>query len=184
MAARNSCLLLLAAMIATGSLACGEDAAPPELASARSARKAPPAPRAPKPALEVVTADDALGLGGGEPAEPAMVYVAEGRRDPFRSFQFTAAEKPVVEAGPLADFDLSQLSVVGVVWNTTNPRALVADPGGRSFVLRQGSPIGKNNGRVVRIDDDMILVREKFVDFEGAVSTKDVEMRIRKIQGG
>jgi type IV pilus assembly protein PilP len=180
MAARYSCLLLLAAMIAIGSLGCGEDPAPPELASA----KAPPAPRAAKPVPEAVTADDALGLEGGEPEESAAVYVAEGRRDPFRSFQFTTAQEPAVEAGPLADFDLSQLSIVGVVWNTKNPRALVADPGGRSFVLRQGSSIGKNNGRVVRIDDDMILVREKFVDFEGAVSTKDVEMRIRKIQGG
>jgi hypothetical protein len=30
----------------------------------------------------------------------------------------------------------------------------------------------------------MILVQEKFVDFEGAVSTKDVEIRIEKRQGG
>jgi type IV pilus assembly protein PilP len=71
-----------------------------------------------------------------------------------------------------------------VVWNTKNPRALVSDPEGRSFVLRRGSPIGKNNGRVIRIADDVILVQEKFVDFEGTVSTKDVEMRIRKSQGG
>ena len=86
--------------------------------------------------------------------------------------------------GPLADFDLAQLVVVGVVWNTTNPRALVADPAGRSFVLKEGSSIGKNRGQVIRIKEDMILVKEKFVDFEGAVSTKDVEIRLEKRQGG
>ncbi len=69
MAARYSCLLLLAAMIAIGSLGCGEDPAPPELASAKAERKAPPAPRAAKPAPEAVTADDALDLEGGEPDE-------------------------------------------------------------------------------------------------------------------
>ena len=34
------------------------------------------------------------------------------------------------------------------------------------------------------LDQDLILVQEEFVDFDGAVSTKDVEMRIRKSQGG
>ena len=170
--------LLLAAMLAIGSLACGDETAPPAPAAAKPARKAPPAPRVPDPAPEAAgTEEDVV-------EEASATYVAEGRRDPFRSFQSASARKPVIDAGPLSDFDLSQLAIVGVVWNATNPRALVTDPGGRSFVLRQGSPIGKNNGRVVRIDDDMILVREKFVDFEGAVSTKDVEMRIRKIQGG
>jgi Tfp pilus assembly protein PilP len=60
----------------------------------------------------------------------------------------------------------------------------VADPAGHSFVLKEGSAIGKNRGRVIRIEDDLILVEEKFVDFEGTVTTKDVEMRIAKSQGG
>jgi len=168
-------------MLVLGAAGCSDAPTSGPSPAAKPTRKAPPAPKPPEPVADV----------GGEEAteaeddeEPALTYVVEGRRDPFRSFQFTSTQEPEVEAGPLADFDLSQLSVVGVVWNTRNPRALVSDPGGRSFVLSQGSPIGKNNGRVVRIDDDMILVREKFIDFEGAVSTKDVEMRIRKVQGG
>ena len=182
MTSRNGFLVLVfAAMFAIGSLGCGDETAPPEPPAAKPARKAPLAPRVPESAPQAV---EAAGAEEDEAEEAVTTYVVEGRRDPFRSFQFTSAREPIVNAGPLSDFDLSQLSIVGVIWNATNPRALVTDPGGRSFVLRQGSPIGKNNGRVVRIDDDMILVREKFVDFEGAVSTKDVEMRIRKIQGG
>ena len=166
--------MVLLVIVAAGLAGCGTETAPP-VAPKRLAPKPPPAPVTP-----AVDADEAY----AEIAEEVVnSYVAAGKRDPFRSFRFEKAE-PVVAVGPLADFDLSQLSIVGLVWNTTNPRALVSDPGGRSFVLQEGSHIGKNRGRVIRIDQDLILVQEEFVDFDGAVSTKDVEMRIRKSQGG
>ncbi len=169
--------MFLVVIVAAGLAGCGTETDPP-VAPKRIAPKPSPAPRAPAtPAIDA-------GESYAESAEGFVNrYVAAGKRDPFRSFRFKEAE-PVVSVGPLADFDLSQLSIVGLVWNTTNPRALVSDPGGRSFVLEEGSHIGKNHGRVIRIDHDLILVQEEFVDFEGVVSTKDVEMRIRKSQGG
>ena len=39
-------------------------------------------------------------------------------------------------------------------------------------------------GRVVHIGDNLVLVKETYVDFAGEQSTKDVEMRIRRSQGG
>jgi len=71
-----------------------------------------------------------------------------------------------------------------VVWDTRRPRALVADPSGRAFVVHEGSQIGKNAGRVIHIGDNLVLVKETYVDYEGNQSTKDVEMRIRRSQGG
>ena len=112
------------------------------------------------------------------------VYEPAGKRDPFRSFRFMDEEAPTIGFGPLGDYELGQLAVVAVVWDTRSPRALVADPGGRSFVVREGSQIGKNNGRVIHIGDNLVLVKETFIDFEGNQSTKDVEMRIRRSQGG
>jgi Tfp pilus assembly protein PilP len=61
---------------------------------------------------------------------------------------------------------------------------LVVDPGGRSFVVHEGSQMGRNNGRVIHIGDNLLLVKETYVDFEGTQTTRDVEMRIRRSQGG
>ena len=175
--------VILALALAAGLTGCGDESDTSAAALSKVVRKAP-SPAAPPAPEKETPADVASAATTDETEEAVNTYVAEGKRDPFRSFRFKQPERPEAPAGPLADFDLAQLVVLGVVWNTKNPRALVSDPEGRSFVLRRGSPIGKNNGRVIRIDDDLILVQEKFVDFEGTESTKDVEMHIRKSQGG
>ncbi len=175
--------MLLAFALMLGLVGCGDESETSSSAPAKVVRKAPQAAAPPVPSAKAPEAEEAA-ASADDAEEVINTYIAEGKRDPFRAFRFKQPEKLDTPAGPLADFDLAQLVVLGVVWNTKNPRALVSDPEGRSFVLRRGSPIGKNNGRVIRIADDVILVQEKFVDFEGTVSTKDVEMRIRKSQGG
>lgn len=122
------------------------------------------------------------GLGGIKQGEG---YNAMGKRDPFRSFVLEQKqENAVSERGPLEQFDLSQLNVVAVVWNTARPRALVVDPSGRSYVIQEGTRIGKNSGRVIHIGDNQVLVRETYVDYLGTRTTKEVHMRIRQSQGG
>ena len=111
-------------------------------------------------------------------------YDPTDMRDPFRSFQYMNEEEPSGDFGPLADYELQQLSVVAVVWATGRPRALVADPGGRSFIVHEGSQIGKNKGRIIHIGDNLVLVKETYVNFAGEQTTKDVELRIRRSQGG
>ena len=43
---------------------------------------------------------------------------------------------------------------------------------------------GKNDGRVLGIDDSTIKVREEYVDFHGEKTSKEIDMRIRQSQGG
>lgn len=111
-------------------------------------------------------------------------YAGTDLRDPFRSFQYLTDEETPGGYGPLGDYELQQLSVVAVVWDTGKPRALVADPGGRSFIVHEGSLVGKHNGRVIHIGDNLVLVKETYVNFAGEQTTRDVEMRIRRSQGG
>jgi type IV pilus assembly protein PilP len=113
-------------------------------------------------------------------------YDATDKRDPFRSFVEEQKDRLAkTERGPLEQFDLSQLTVVAVVWGTERPRALVEDPSGRGYVVQVGTPIGKNDGLVTGIGDESVKVRETYVDYLGAQTTKEIEMRTRSTtQGG
>jgi type IV pilus assembly protein PilP len=121
------------------------------------------------------------GVGGGY-----QYVVTPDRRDPFRSFIEEQKQRLAgTERGPLEQFDLSQLTVVAVVWGTGRPRALVEDPSGRGYVVQVGTPIGKNDGTVTGIGDNAVTVRETYVDYLGAQTSKEIEMRTRSTtQGG
>jgi Tfp pilus assembly protein PilP len=128
--------------------------------------------------------------GAAEPAfAPVMdaefVYDPTDLRDPFRSFEWerdTLAEAEM--RGPLEQFDVNQLSVVGVVWNVGNARALIQDPSGQGFIVGEGARVGKNEGRIIKIDDSVVVVKETYVDLMGQETTKDIELRIRRSEGG
>lgn len=112
-------------------------------------------------------------------------YDRTGRRDPFRSFVLDRLKELAEHTkGPLEQFDVTQLTLHGVVWETNRPRALVADPSGQVYVVREGDPIGTNQGAVVRIDDNLMLVKETYVDHMGELTTKETEMRVRRNQEG
>jgi type IV pilus assembly protein PilP len=91
-------------------------------------------------------------------------YVSINKRDPFRSY-LADMDKGKDKRGPLADterFDLSQYRLTAVVSGTTSPRAMVEDPDGVGHVLKMGSKLGKNGGRVTRISSQGIRVIEEF----------------------
>ncbi len=178
-------LLLLAACqeeIASGPTTADFEAERSRLAK-RVKRKAKP----PVAAKVQPSAGSEQGLKEAGFAQVSVDYVYEprGKRDPFRSFfmlrKTMTEEEP---AGPLEQFELEQLSVTALVWDAGQPRALVADPRGKTFIVREGTRIGKNAGRVIHIGDDLLLVKETYVDFSGEQTTKDVELRIRVSQGG
>ena len=85
---------------------------------------------------------------------------------------------------PLEQFDVSQLSLIAVVWKTGSARALVEDPAGQSYIIAKGTRIGKNEGMVTVIDDNLVVVNETYEDYLGNVTKKDIEMRIRRSEGG
>lgn len=121
--------------------------------------------------------------GGFGSLVSTYTYQTKGRRDPFEPYRHIS---PILEEnhGPLMAYDLEQLSVVAVVWDTGTSRALIADPRGDTHMVRKGTPIGKNDGLVIHIGDNMVLVKETYIDFAGETTTNDVELRIRNRQGG
>ena len=132
-----------------------------------------------------VTDEESTGDGGAILGDiGSFFYDPVGKRDPFRSF---IQEHKTLDEGidsPLVKFDLGQLEVAGVVWRADRRRALVLDPSGQAYVVSEGDLIGKNAGEILEIDDSTMLVREKYVDFHGEQTVKEIEMRIRQSQGG
>jgi Tfp pilus assembly protein PilP len=146
----------------------------------KKAEKVTEAPKPAAPAAAPAAAAPAFASVDGN-----FTYDPTGLRDPFRSFEWERDKLAETEVrGPLEEFDVSQLSVVGVVWNVGNARALILDPSGQGFIVSEGARVGKNEGRIIKIDDSVVIVKETYVDLMGQESTKDIELRIRRSEGG
>ena len=125
------------------------------------------------------------------PAQPAadadavFNYDPEGKPDPFKSYvrQLVAIQQADLSS-PLQRFDLSQLTVTGIVWSNEKPRALIEDPTGKGYVVQTGAPIGKNRGRIVHIGDNVVRVKETYVDSADQATTTEVDMYLYEKNGG
>ena len=158
-------------------------AAREEMAKKLASGKKPPKP-APVVAARPAATNDPSSFGA---IERGYNYDPTGKRDPFRSFEWEQLKLELMAGdtrGPLEHFDVLQLSVVGVVWKNDNARALIQDPSGMTYIVGEGARIGKNDGRVTEIADNLVVVEETYVDTMGEETTKDIEMRIRVTEGG
>ncbi len=113
--------------------------------------------------------------------EDAYHYMAEGKRDPFYS-PFSALTSDATGAEdlktPLQRFDLGQLRLVGVIWETDEPRALVEDSGGLGYIVTRGTLIGSRGGVVKTIEQKRVVIEEYETDFFGKRQVQEKELRL------
>jgi type IV pilus assembly protein PilP len=138
----------------------------------------PQQPKAPSPAPAALQAEAESATSTAE-----YRYDPTDKRDPFRSFVRTIESEEGLET-PLERFDLTQLTVTAIVWGVDPPRALLRDPAGKGYIVVEGTVVGKNKGRIIAIEDNLVRVKETYVDALGRAATKSVEMRLRETQGG
>lgn len=169
-------LVLLSLLIGTclGLMACGVE--PPMEA------EIPPVKRrqeAKTPSLEALfpKADD----------EP-YTYDASDRRDPFKSLiaptQPTAIlteDKP--HCPPLQDFELASLKLIAIVWGDLGRKAMFKAPNGRGYSVTEDMLIGRNCGRVRRIESNAVVIEETRMDSQGKVLKEEVVLRLREREG-
>ncbi len=105
-------------------------------------------------------------------------YDPTNKPNPFRPF--ILVNKKVAEESPLQRYDLGQITLKAVIWQVDEPKAMVEDPTGRGYVVQIGTDIGKNRGKIVKIEDRQVHVRETYVDYTGHETTKDVTLKIVK----
>jgi type IV pilus assembly protein PilP len=172
---RNWLPLILVALATLFLLfGCSEEApAPPPAEPQKVAAPAPPveaSPSAPEAAA---------------PPPPKYVYNPSGRRDPFEPL--TMVRKSVaredVPLTPLQTYDLGQLRLIGVIVGKGEPRAMVSAPDGKSYILKKGIKIGKNDGVVVGIKPEAVLVEERYYDFSGIMRKTTESIQLPKREG-
>lgn len=128
------------------------------------------------------TAGEGVALPEKKPEQPQSPrYSSAGRRDPFQPMQLRA-RAPVTKRpenlSPLERYDVGQLKLVAIIWNTKEPRAMVEDAAGLGFIVKVGTPIGANEGKVKEIKPTEVVIEESFTDFYGARKNRAVSMKL------
>jgi len=110
-------------------------------------------------------------------------YNPLGKRDPFRSFLVITTDQiqdDSIPRTPLQRYELKQYSLKGIIWDRIDdPVALVSDPLGKGHVLAEGDYIGKNWGKVIEISDNLVLVKEEYVDTD-RVQVRKIRLTLRE----
>ncbi len=122
------------------------------------------------------------------------LYDPSGKIDPFLPLY---KEEPVTKAKdkdkkkkirrlpmtPLEKVDLSQLKLVGVIRASSGNRALVEEATGKGYIVKEGTYIGINAGRVIEILKDRLIVEEEVETVLGSYELQKRELKIQKPPG-
>ena len=122
-----------------------------------------------------------LNLPKKSAAAPAAPVELKGSdRDPFRPLTLRSkVTRPTREnLSPLERNELSQLKLVAIIWDIKEPRAMVEDSAGLGYVVKVGTPIGSNDGKVKAIHRNEIVVEEIYFDDYGASKKRNVSMKL------
>ena len=130
--------------------ACEQDGAAPTTLEVRPAwPEATAAATAPPPVAAPYQYQSASRQSPFEPSYPGAVVAAQGLQpDAARSRQ------------PLERFRLEVLRMVGTMASGGARHALVADPTGRIHRVSVGDYLGGNHGRIDRLREDAVMLRE------------------------
>ena len=119
-------------------------------------------------------------------------YEAKDKIDPFEPLFKEKAEivkkkknknKKRIPQTPLERIDLSQLKLVGIIMASSGNRALVEESSGKGYVIKKGTYIGINSGKVVKIKIEKVVVEEEFEDVFGKTKLRQREIKLPKPPG-
>ena len=181
--------------------------APSDAETAKAAKSKPPVkpksdisqiqqPSTQKPGVKTDISKDAMAsVSPGTTVESAVgqrpFYNPKGKIDPFEPL---FREKPTVASlkkkrkkrtprKKLKKIDLSQLKLVGIIQALSGNRALVEESNGKGYVVKKGTYMGTNAGKVVKIEKDKVIVAEEYEDFRGNVTLRNKELKLPKPPG-
>ena len=82
------------------------------------------------------------------------------------------------DALPIQSYDTEKFRITGIITGIRENSALVVDPTGKGYVLKEGMQIGSNDGRVKKVTASSIEVEESFRDDNGKVRKRIVKLTL------
>ena len=159
---------------------CSKHEEPPAVPQPKVAQQQKPAV---KPAVPVQKQ-----LSSAVNAPPSLDF--SRRADPFKpAVQAVVATpaptgRPSVRSTsdllPIQSFEVTKFKVAGIIAGLKENRALVIDPNGKGYVVRVGTLIGSNNGRIARITSSSIEVVESIRTEKGRVKKVKTVLTLAK----
>ncbi|TWJ32778.1 pilus assembly protein PilP [Geobacter argillaceus] len=111
------------------------------------------------------------------------------KKDPFKP-AVTAplptdknSEQVVKKSGdllPILSYETEKFKVVGIITGIKENRALLIDPAGKAYVVRQGMAVGSNNGVVAKVNLNSVEIVEKFRNDDGRVRKRTVKLTLTR----
>lgn len=105
--------------------------------------------------------------------DPFKPYVSVKAATPAEQVKQKRETKPVL---PLHSFDVNEFQLIGTIVDPKGNKAMVKDPGGKGYVLKVGMTIGKNEGKIVRIDLSGVEVVEQFRDENSKIRKETIRI--------
>jgi len=111
-------------------------------------------------------------------------YSSFNKRDPFSYPDREELVDDEFVVSKLQRYDVSSLKLVGV-WrlSTGVAKALILTPTGEGVVAVMGDPVGQNNGEVMEIGRNKIIIREYLMTPDGTRQFNDIDMFLENYFG-
>lgn len=131
----------------------------------------------------------AWGQEQGEPVEVTDIrkflepddytYDPQGKRDPFKSLISVKNWELGKKIG-LERFDLTEVKVTGVVDTQKGPIAIVEAPNRKSYFVKLDDAMGLNEGKVVRISTEGVIIEERLISDFGEATMKTITLPLHE----
>jgi type IV pilus assembly protein PilP len=155
-----------------------------------------PMPGSTAPPLGLVTPPMFV-LGGPVKTESESTYNPTGRIDPFEPLFQTKAGKGSSggirsqsirdtrkgKLTPLENLDISQMKLTAIIISPQRSIAMVQESTGKGHVIKKGSFVGINSGRVVDIRQNEVIIEEEVEDLLGKIIVRKRELKLQKPLG-
>jgi type IV pilus assembly protein PilP len=149
----------------------------------------PPPPSVPKPVVRPVQPVQTQASSAKTVVTVDNLLDFSNKKDPFKPFSVEPAHQGqprpagIVRTGdllPIQSYDVNKFKVSGIITGLKENTALVIDPAGKGYVVKEGMLIGINDGRINRITPSAIEVIEQYRDDNGHLRKRSILLSMPK----
>lgn len=108
------------------------------------------------------------------------------KKDPFKAF--VTEPPPTTKARlstakgldtlPIQRYEVTKFKIAGIIAGLKENQALIIDPTGKGYVVKEGMPIGDGDGRITRITPAFIEVIEQYQDDTGRIKKRAIKLTL------